>query len=141
MKVKSLSRVRLLATPWTAAYQAPPSMGLSRQEYWSGVPFSKLPVSPSPFPPFRVVCSYVFSFSSFPHCCFDLWASCPSLLFSLGIGVLYSTALFVHTQLALTFTVSCILWLWSEPQQFLDPPSWPSLLSCCSLASTSPEQP
>ena len=38
-KVKSLSHVRLLATPWTAAYQAPPSMGFSRQEYWSGVPF------------------------------------------------------------------------------------------------------
>ena len=42
MKVKSLSRVRLLATPWTAAHQAPPSMGFSRQECWSGVP------SPSP---------------------------------------------------------------------------------------------
>ena len=38
VKVKSLSRVRLCATPWTAAYQAPPSMGFSRQEYWSGVP-------------------------------------------------------------------------------------------------------
>ena len=38
LKVKSLSRVWLLATPWTAAYQAPPSMGFSRQEYWSGVP-------------------------------------------------------------------------------------------------------
>ena len=36
MKVKSFSRARLLATPWTAAYQAPPSMGFSRQEYWSG---------------------------------------------------------------------------------------------------------
>ena len=36
VKEKSLSRVRLLATPWTAAYQAPPSMGFSRQEYWSG---------------------------------------------------------------------------------------------------------
>ena len=35
---KSLSRVWLLGTPWTAAYQAPPSMGFSRQEYWSGVP-------------------------------------------------------------------------------------------------------
>ena len=46
MKVKSESEVaqlcRLLATPWTAAYQAPPSMRFSRQEYWSGVP------SPSP---------------------------------------------------------------------------------------------
>ena len=37
MKVKSLSHVLLLATPWTAADQAPPSMGFSRQEYWSGV--------------------------------------------------------------------------------------------------------
>ena len=38
VKGKSLSRVRLLVTPWTIAYQAPPSMGFSRQEYWSGVP-------------------------------------------------------------------------------------------------------
>ena len=38
MKVKLLSCVLLLATPWTAAYQAPPSMGFSRQEDWSGVP-------------------------------------------------------------------------------------------------------
>jgi len=38
VKVKSLSHVRLFVTPWTAAYQAPPSMGFSRQEYWSGVP-------------------------------------------------------------------------------------------------------
>ena len=43
VKVKSLSHVRLWATPWTAAHQAPPSMGFSRQEYWSGVPL------PSPF--------------------------------------------------------------------------------------------
>ena len=38
MKVKSLSHAQLLATPWTVAYQAPPSMGFSRQEYWSGLP-------------------------------------------------------------------------------------------------------
>ena len=38
VKVKSLSRVRLLVTPWTAAHQAPPSMGFTRQEYWGGVP-------------------------------------------------------------------------------------------------------
>ena len=38
VKVKSLSRVWLLATPWTAAYQAPPSMGFSGQQYWSGMP-------------------------------------------------------------------------------------------------------
>ena len=43
VKVKSLSRVGLFATPWSAAYQAPPPLGFSRQEYWSGVPL------PSPF--------------------------------------------------------------------------------------------
>ena len=38
VKVKLLSRIRLFVTPWTAAYQAPQSIGFSRQEYWSGVP-------------------------------------------------------------------------------------------------------
>ena len=42
VKMKSLSRVRLFATPWTEAHQAPPSMGFSRQEYWSGVPLPSL---------------------------------------------------------------------------------------------------
>ena len=45
IKVKSLSRVWLLATPWTAAHQAPPSMRFSRQEYWSGVPLPSPKVS------------------------------------------------------------------------------------------------
>ena len=45
MKVKSLSRVRLVSTPWTAAYQAPPSMGFSRQEYWSGLPLPSPKIS------------------------------------------------------------------------------------------------
>ena len=40
VKVKLLSRVRLFATSWTAAHQTPPSMGFSRQEYWSGVPLN-----------------------------------------------------------------------------------------------------
>ena len=48
MKVKSLSRVRLSVTPWTIAYQAPPSMGFSRQEYWSGLPFPSLRDLPDP---------------------------------------------------------------------------------------------
>ena len=42
VEVKSLSHVRLFATPWTVAHQAPPSMGFSRQEYWSGLPFPSL---------------------------------------------------------------------------------------------------
>ena len=48
LKVKSLSRVRLFATPWTVAHQAPPSMGFSRQEYWSGVPFPSPGDLPNP---------------------------------------------------------------------------------------------
>ena len=59
VKVKSLSRVRLFATPWTAAYQATLSMGFSRQEYWSGVPLpspknmvgDSFPVQSLPPPP------------------------------------------------------------------------------------------
>ena len=47
VKVKSLSHVRLFVTPWTVAYQAPPSMGFSRQECWSGLPFP----SPRKVPP------------------------------------------------------------------------------------------
>ena len=45
-KVKLLRCVRLFATPWTVTYQAPPTMGFSRQEYWSGLPFP----SPGDFP-------------------------------------------------------------------------------------------
>ena len=46
VKVKSLSRVRPSVTPWSAAFQAPPSMGFSRQEYWSGVPLPVLSYCP-----------------------------------------------------------------------------------------------
>ena len=48
VKVKSLSSVRLFATPWTIAYQAPPSMGFSSQEYWSGLPFPSPGYLPDP---------------------------------------------------------------------------------------------
>ena len=50
LKMKSLSHVRLFATPWTVAYQAPPSMGFSSQEYWSGLPFP----SPGDLPKLRI---------------------------------------------------------------------------------------
>ena len=48
MNVKSLSHVRLFATPWTVAYQAPLSMGFSRQEYWSELPFPSPGDLPNP---------------------------------------------------------------------------------------------
>jgi len=72
VKVKSLSCVPLLVTPWTAAYQAPPPMGFSRQEYWSGVPLPSpmahtttiiLSLSPQILWAERShVCVYTFSF-------------------------------------------------------------------------------
>ena len=46
--MKSLSRVQLFVTPWTVAFQTPPSMGFSRQEYWSGLPFPSLRDLPDP---------------------------------------------------------------------------------------------
>ena len=62
VKMKSLSRVWPLATPWTAAYQAPPSMGFPRQEYWSGVPL------PSPLAVIiTTIIIPVSSYSSFPE--------------------------------------------------------------------------
>ena len=48
VKVKSLSHVRLFATPWTVAYQGPLSMGFSRQEHWSGLPFPSPGDLPNP---------------------------------------------------------------------------------------------
>ena len=48
MKAKSLSRFQLFATPWTVAHQPPPSVGFSRQEYWSGVPLPSLGDLPTP---------------------------------------------------------------------------------------------
>ena len=47
-EMKSLSRIRLFATPWTVAYQAPPSVGFFRQEYWSGLPFPSPEDLPDP---------------------------------------------------------------------------------------------
>ena len=68
VKEKSLSRVRLLATPWTAAYQAPLSMGFSRQEYWSRLPL------PSPYEVARAV-----KFINIESGCQGLKGECVSL--------------------------------------------------------------
>ena len=79
VKVKSLSRVQLLATPWTAAHQAPPSMGFSRQEYWSGVPLPSpglILVDPSSHQlcPLKKLTPHfwaqglLFAFFHLPHC-------------------------------------------------------------------------
>ena len=82
VKVKSLSSVRLLATLWTAAYQAPPSMGFSRQEYWSGVPL------PSPIDIYIYLYIYMYTYTVFPGCSAGKESTCnagdPSLIPGLG---------------------------------------------------------
>ena len=74
VKVKSLSCVWLFVTPWTAAYQAPPSMGFSRQEYWSGLPFSSPGESSQPRDWTRV--------SHIVDRCFTVWATREVLIHS-----------------------------------------------------------
>ena len=82
VKVKSLSRVWLFSTPWTAAHQAPPSMGFSMQEYWSGVPL--------PFPFYLLEVFKISRFLHLPEESFPVtWQGClesKSLQFQGGPG-------------------------------------------------------
>ena len=97
VKVKSLSRIQLFTTPWTAAHQAPPSMGFSRQEYWSGVP------SPSPFNYLKVIIPKIHA--AFPlvfyNCIYSLKKYLPrEILTSIRkytIVVLYNTQFAIPT--------------------------------------------
>ena len=70
MRVKSLSRVWLFGTPWTVAHQAPPTMGFSRQEYWSGLPFP----SPGDLPDPGIEPRDWTRVSRIGGRCFNLWA-------------------------------------------------------------------
>ena len=70
VKGKSLSRVRLLVTPWTAAYQVLPSMGFSRQEYWSGMPLPspRLMWGPSTFKESMIIRNHSCKWSAYRKC-------------------------------------------------------------------------
>ena len=102
--MKSLSRVRLLATPWTAAYQAPSSTRFSKQEYWSGVP---LPLGVTNLPCFLDDFLYILSLLCF--------YSCINLLFRYQTICLYGISilqqfhlyhLFSHCSISLFFSVA-----------------------------------
>ena len=127
VKVKSLSRVRLLATPWTAAYQAPPSMGFSSQEYWIGVSLPSLRKC-SRFIILHVVDQFsqhhLLKRLSFLHCIF--WPPlskirCPEVCgFISGLSILFHWSIFLslcqyHTVL---MTVVCGI-VWSQEHWFL----------------------
>ena len=106
VKVKSLSQVLLFATPWTAAHQAPPSMGFPRQEYWSELPL--------PSPLFYLLSDFFFVFSFYQFYCllclgtdflgdYCVWVLCASQIcmyivsvikFGKFSAILFSSALF-----------------------------------------------
>ena len=88
VKVKSLSHVRLFVTPWTAAFQAPPSMGLPRQEQWSGVPLPSPPDCEEPAKVIQPSASQPLRYESF------IWKFCQrgdpySVGGKWGLGFLY----------------------------------------------------
>ena len=106
VKVKSFGRVRLFTTPWSAVHQAPPSMGFSRQEYWSGVPL------PSPTKRLEAHMSLNYTLSVF-HPCY--------------LSSLWDTMLFFPTTSQdLTLRQGLGSGFWTPPlshSQFLLPPS------------------
>ena len=91
-KVKSLSRLRLFATPWTAAHQASPSMGFSRQEYWSGVPL--------PSPPWSRSYSFMIT-STHPQQYLRIAIGLDTMILSLVIKDKYMN-IHAHTQIQLS---------------------------------------
>ena len=93
VKVKSLSRVRLFATPWTAAHQAPPSMGFSRQEYWSGLPFPSPGDVPDPGIEARSPALQADALTSEPER-FPLWDTATLNCLNLGMIHIFSVHIY-----------------------------------------------
>ena len=126
VKVKSLSRVRLFAIPWTAAYQAPPTMGYSRQEYWSGLPL------PSPINMCRsglfyfitVWYSVIMNTSQFryPFCGWRTFTFLFPLLGTImnndAVNILVHIIWWTHAHIFVWFTVSTCLTLLDSSEVF-----------------------
>ena len=86
VKVKSLSHVQHCATPWSAAHQAPPSLGFSRQEYWSGVPWPSLIPLIGPFQIKRLNWCFLSKVHVCPYCRRGsmAWDTLKTILIQLG---------------------------------------------------------
>ena len=111
VKVKSLSHVRLSATPWTAAYQAPLSMGFSRQEYWSGVPL--------PSPSGLLGDPYLLSFNHFETLVkwINIVSQWPMILLCFKIFLIFLTNFPKYQNLTKAFSASS--WLWDTSKEHL----------------------
>ena len=120
VKVKSLSRVWLFVTPWTVAYQAPLSMGFSRQEYWSGLPFPSPGDLPDPGIEPRSPALQADALTSeptgSPRCDLKLWFLLCTLVFVLYIYLLNTGAKKVVTSCELLHSTWEVWnkYLWNE---------------------------
>ena len=125
MKEKSLSRLRLLATPSTAAHQAPLSMGFSRQEYWRGVPFPSPGDLPNPRikPESPVLAGRFFTTESPGKLPGNIYPF-PKLIW-LGIHFCLETTSFLGVCVPCTSFESSLKCKWSRSQGSQDPPPVP----------------
>ena len=113
VKVKSLSHVRLLATPWTAAYQASPSMGFSRQEYWSGVPLPSPRIIPYPLlNKWQESGHYSFSWMGMGY---NFYFTFEEIRYFLGNPIFFSTDYTVFSTDYIFFSTLLPLDLWIFP--------------------------
>ena len=132
MKVKSLSRVRPSVIPGTAAYQAPPSMGFSRQEYWSGVPLPSLCADPN----CMLIWKYPYIFIHYIFVCF-----CTFFFLHWSITALQCCFSFVthciQNRIAwestFNFTAQAIFHVTAENTWFAGPAVWPEYPGSLSL--------
>ena len=149
--MKSLSRVRLFATPWTVAYQAPPSMGFSRQEYWSGLPFPSPGDLPNPgieprssalqaevdvflelscfFDDPTAVCSLISDSSAFPKSSLNIWNFSVHVLLkpSLENFECYFASVWNECICEVVWTFFGIVFLWNWNENWPFPVLWPLL--------------
>ena len=122
VKVKSLSCVWLLVAPWTVAYQAPPSMGFPRQEYWSGVPL------PSPDDPTEVA-NLISGSSAFSKSSLNIWNFMVHVLLKPGLENLehYFASMWDECNCAVVRTIFGIAFLWHWNKNWHLPVLWPLL--------------
>ena len=122
VKVKSLSRVWLLATPWTTAHQASPSMGFSRQEYWSGVPL------PSPYDTIDVG-NLISGSSPFSKSSLNIWKFTVHILLNPGLENFkhYFGSVWDQWNCVVVWTFFGIAYLWDWNENWPFPVLWPLL--------------